>query len=159
MATAQPYILARTMAEAHSFARGDLGLPHGQYRIVNSAGTIKAVRGADLYLVPGYDKRFDRFQVKMALRWTRMNVIDATDLVNDEPDTVETDCGEQYMIVSNEEAADFILTTGVELTAAEPEVKTKRRSSRCKECGIMVPPDEREQHKEEHKSDLLSVGA
>jgi len=76
--TAQPYILARTMKEAHSFARGELGLAHGKYRVVTHASTIKSVRNADLYLVPGWDKRHDRFPVKGAIRWTRMNVIDAS---------------------------------------------------------------------------------
>lgn len=73
---AAPYILARTMKEAHEFARGDLGLTYGHYRIVNSPSTIKSVRGADLYLVPGHQNRFDRFAMKGAIRWTRMNVID-----------------------------------------------------------------------------------
>lgn len=73
---AAPYILARTMKEAHDFARETLGLPYGRYRIVNSPSTIKSVRGADLYLAPGHGARFDRFAMKGAIRWTRMNVID-----------------------------------------------------------------------------------
>lgn len=73
---AAPYILARTMKEAHDFARETLGLPYGRYRIVNSPSTIKSVRGADLYLVPGHGARFDRFAMKGAIRWTRMHVID-----------------------------------------------------------------------------------
>lgn len=75
----QPYILARTIKAAHDFARGPLGLVHGQYRVVNSASTLKAVRNADLYLVPGWQNRFDRFAMQGALRWTRMNVIDTAD--------------------------------------------------------------------------------
>lgn len=79
MATALPYILARTLKEGHQFARGVLGLPNGRYRIVNSAGTLKSVRNADLYLVPGWEKRYDRFAIQTALRWTRMNKIDVAE--------------------------------------------------------------------------------
>lgn len=71
----QPYILARTMKDAHAFARGPLGLPHGKYRVVTHASTIKSVRKANLFLVPGYEKRYDRFAINGALRWTRMNPI------------------------------------------------------------------------------------
>lgn len=73
---AQPYVLARTMKDAHNFARDELGLVYGNYRVVNSPSTIKSVRGADLFLVPGYQNRFDRFAMKGAIRWTRMNVRD-----------------------------------------------------------------------------------
>lgn len=73
---AAPYILARNLKEAHAFAREQLGLRQGHYRIVNHASTIKSVRGADLYLVPGWENRYDRFATKGAMRWTRMNVID-----------------------------------------------------------------------------------
>lgn len=73
---AAPYVLARNLKEAHAFAREQLGLRQGHYRIVNSASTIKSVRGADLYLVPGWANRYDRFAMKGAMRWTRMNVID-----------------------------------------------------------------------------------
>ena len=71
-----PYVLARTFQEAHGFARTELGLSHGQYRVITSAGTLKSIRGADLHLVPGWRRRFDGFTMKSALRWTRMNVID-----------------------------------------------------------------------------------
>lgn len=74
-----PYILARTMKEAHVFARESLGLPYGGYRIVNSPSTIKSVRGVRLYLVPGHESRFDRFGMKGAIRWTRMEVWDVAE--------------------------------------------------------------------------------
>lgn len=73
---AAPLILARTFKDAHTFAREQLGLSHGYYRVVNSAGTIKAVRGVDLYLVPGWNKRPDRFTMTSAIKWCRLNVID-----------------------------------------------------------------------------------
>lgn len=76
---AAPYVLARNLREAHAFAREELGLRQGHYRIVNSASTIKSVRGADLYLVPGWANRYDRFAMKGAMRWTRMNVIDVAE--------------------------------------------------------------------------------
>lgn len=73
---AAPLILARTFKDAHAFARDVLGLSFGYYRVVNSPGTIKAVRNVDLYLVPGWDKRPDRFTMKSAIKWSRQNVID-----------------------------------------------------------------------------------
>lgn len=79
MAVKQPYILARTMKEAHDFARETLGLQYGRYRIVNSPSTIKSVRGVTLYLVPGHEQRFDRFAMKGAIRWTRMDVYDVAE--------------------------------------------------------------------------------
>lgn len=73
---ANPLILARTFKEAHAFAQDRLGLRIGYYRVVNSAGTLKAVRGVDLYLVPGWRNRPDRFTMASALKWTRLNTID-----------------------------------------------------------------------------------
>lgn len=84
--TGVPHILARTIKEAHEFARGPLGLVHGQYRLVNSPSTVKSVRNVDLYLVPGWQNRYDRFAMQGAIRWTRMNVIDAADLPAEEPE-------------------------------------------------------------------------
>lgn len=73
---AAPLILARTFKDAHAFAKDELGLRFGYYRVVNSAGTIKAVRGVDLYLVPGWKKRPDRFTMISAIKWCKNNVID-----------------------------------------------------------------------------------
>lgn len=75
---AAPLILARTFKDAHAFAQNVLGLRFGYYRVVNSAGTIKAVRNVDLYLVPGWDKRPDRFTMKSAIKWSRQNIIDVS---------------------------------------------------------------------------------
>lgn len=73
---AAPLILARTFADAHRFAREELGLSIGYYRVVNSAGTIKACRNVDIFLVEGWDKRPDRFTMKSALKWCRLNIRD-----------------------------------------------------------------------------------
>ena len=73
---AAPLILARTFKDAHKYAQDELGLRIGYYRVVNSAGTIKAVRNVDIHLVPGWDKRPDRFTMKSALKWCRLNIID-----------------------------------------------------------------------------------
>lgn len=83
---AAPYILARNLKDAHAFAREELGLRQGHYRIVNHASTIKSVRNADLYLVPGWENRYDRFATKGAMRWTRMNVIDVAAQGLEQPD-------------------------------------------------------------------------
>lgn len=71
-----PLILARTFREAHRFAQDELGVELGHYRVVNSSGTIKAVRNTDLYLVPGWRNRPDRFLMQGAIKWCRLNVID-----------------------------------------------------------------------------------
>lgn len=77
---AAPLILARTFKDAHSYAQDVLGLSIGYYRVVNSPGTIKAVRGRELHLVPGWDKRPDRFSMKSAIRFCRNTVIDVAAL-------------------------------------------------------------------------------
>jgi hypothetical protein len=130
------------MAEAHAFARTKLGLAHGEYRIVNTPSTLKSVRNVDLYLVPGWKNRFDRFAMQGAIRWTRMNVID---VAAQEPDAVPDDlepAGEQLTTVSNEEAHTFLLVTNgddmiSEGSPVQPEETTRRRRSRCKDCGTL----------------------
>lgn len=166
-----PYILARTLAEAHAYANEDLGLKRGQYRVVTSSGTIKSLRGVDLYLVPGWERRHDRFAVRSALRWTRMTVIDVAEQ-KPAPDGLDG-LGEQTTI---EDADAFLTAHGspdeeihdlveddleprggtVPLVAVEPlepesePTAPKRRRRRCSECGILVDPDEVETHAAEH---------
>lgn len=124
---AAPYILARSMKEAHAFAREELGLVHGRYRIVNTASTLKSVRGVDLYLVPGWQNRFDRFGMKGAIRWTRMNVIDvalqAEALAADRwEDTAYTrTIAERYNQLRNLDAPDGLEPAGVQLTLVTSE--------------------------------------
>lgn len=169
---AHPYILARTMKEAHSFARDVLGLQHGRYRVVTSAGTIKSVRNAELYLVPGHDKRYDRFSMKGAIRWTRMTVIDWAEAPTETGEPV-TDglepAGTQPSITEGADPAlvaqfEAFLETGNGDTmvseggpaapepeqAEEPAEPTVRRRRRCKECGVLVEPDDVEQHAADH---------
>ena len=76
---AAPLILARTFKDAHAFAQNELGLSIGYYRVVNSAGTIKACRNVDIFLVEGWDKRPDRFTMKSALKWCRLNIRDVAE--------------------------------------------------------------------------------
>lgn len=147
-----PYVLARTMGDAHKFAQETLGLARGYYRVVTSPSSIKGPHGADLHLVPGWEMRFDRFSMKGAIRWTRLTVVDHS---LDEVEAPVLDglepAGEQLSLV---DAGDFFegLTeepeTEDEAPAEEPE--TKRRRRRCKECGILVEPDEVESHAAEH---------
>jgi hypothetical protein len=75
---AAPLILARTFKDAHAYARDVLGLSIGYYRVVNSPGTIKAVRGTEIHLVEGWDKRPDRFSMKTAMRYCRNRIVDTT---------------------------------------------------------------------------------
>lgn len=123
---AAPYILARTLKEAHAYARGVLGLTVGHYRVVNSAATVKSVRNVDLHLVPGWQNRYDRFAMKSALRWTRMNVIEApkeTPLTPPPSDTVpETSDGLEPEGVQL--SIDEMLDLGTEVVA-EVELKAE----------------------------------
>lgn len=139
-----PYILARTMKEAHSFARDVLGLTYGHYRIVNTPATLKSVRGVELHLVPGWQNRFDRFTMKAAMRWTRMEVIEHNeDEVLEEPDDLEP-AGTQLALAPEPEPV-------VEQQPEEPKgPEVKRRRRRCKECGVLVDPDEVESHAQSH---------
>lgn len=173
----QPYILARTMKEAHEYARETLGLAHGRYRIINSPSTIKSVRGVELYLVPGWKNRFDRFAMQGAIRWTRMEVIDVEAQAEEPaPDGLNPPGVQQTLADGADPAlvAEFeaFLTQGASngddmvseggpvapepeetQTDSEPkeaEGEVKRRRRRCKECGVLVEPDEVDQHAAEH---------
>ena len=167
MTAVPPYILAKTMAEAHAFAQDVLGLDRGYYRLVMSPGTLKAVRGADLYLVPGYEKRHDRFAMAMALRWTRMTVHDPEAEVPEVTDGLHP-AGVQQTLdgVDPETAAAFEAFLGKDdentseaESGSTPEPETeeqaeesapRRRRRRCPDCGILVEPDEYDQHVAEH---------
>lgn len=196
---AAPYILAKTLLDAHTFARETLGLGKGHYRVVTSPSSISGRRGTKLYLVPGYEKRHDRFAMKGALKYTRLEKIDAADLLAEEP--VETPdglepAGVQLAITEGADTAllaDFeafldagspepsplvaLVTDGEheteeslleaatdevalaltpaeveqveEALAEEPDAKPTRRR-RCKECGLLIEPDEVEAHAAEH---------
>lgn len=75
-----PLILAQSFKAAHQYATEELGLSVGHYRVVTTAGTIKAVRGVDIHLVPGWEKRPDRFTMRSALKWSRLNIVDVEKL-------------------------------------------------------------------------------
>lgn len=173
---AAPYILARTLGEAHAFAQDELGVGRGYYRVVTSPSSIKGPRGADLYLVPGWRNRHDRFAMISAIRWTRLNKIDVVEwraeqaepafVVTAVPDDTPVpqhhlDMVKKVLGTSEpdglEPAGEQMHLDGTETPAAEPteeqapaeEPKPQRRR-RCKECGILVDPDEVEQHAAEH---------
>lgn len=153
---ALPYICARNFGEAHRFAREELGLEKGQYRLVASPSTISGRRGTNLYLVPGWERRSDRFALKSALRWTRLAVIDVAEQRQDAaPDDLEP-TGEQltafdadaFLRVGFE---DFVIAPVPDVEAAKhPEPQVVRRRRRCKECGLLIDPDEVDQHAAEH---------
>ena len=151
MAHVAPYIVARTMQEAHAFAREDLGLDKGTYRVVNSPSTLSAVRGADLYLVPGWESRYDRFAMKGAIRWTRMNVIDVAGQAEKGVDFVVTFVPDDTVppkshtdlvarVLPEDENGNRMISEGGPVSVLievepEPEKPKKRRRSRCSECG------------------------
>jgi len=198
---AAPYILARTLRDAHTFAQQQLGLGRGHYRIVNSVGTIKSVRNADLYLVPGWRNRYDRFAMQSALRWTHLRVIDVAEQPVEAPADPRGPLTEDLLELAYAEDAvrsgrgvpgmtstDGLEPPGQQLsfdelfsnvgapaeaavavdalehaeqddTPAEPEAKepqVKRRRRRCKDCGILVEPDDVEQHAQDHANDLVA---
>jgi len=162
---AAPYILAKTLKDAHAFATEELGLTRGHYRIVTTPSSISSVRGTDLYLVPGYELRHDRFAMTGALRYTRLNKIEVSEWRQGAsvPDDLEP-AGEQLTIfLSDEEATAFLtaldaepkVIAGLGELVNEPSIfesedGVKRRRRRCKECGILVEPDDIEQHAAEH---------
>ena len=159
--TAAPYVLAGNMKQAHIFAREELGLRPGHYRVVTSADIIRVARGAKLYLVPGWQKSPIRFSVKTALRYTRMEVIDAEQGLGI-PDNLQPS-GKQLVLLSEwasgEEAFRNAMHQPIEETPSEvvPEivepaepVEDKRRRRRCKDCGQLVHPDKVEAHAAEH---------
>ncbi len=107
-----PFILARNNREASAFAREHLGLDRGKYRVVMSPSTLSSVRGVDLYLVPGWEKRHDRFAMKGALRYARLNQIEVQPDQN--PAAVPDDLdppGVQLSLVTNLEASAFVEQT------------------------------------------------
>lgn len=168
--TAAPYVLARTMADAHAFARDELGLPPGHYRIVNSPSTVKGIYGTDLYLVPGWETRFDRFSMKSALRWTRLNKIDVEEwrarrLDGLEPpgeqltildatdffplDAIAEEVVEERQVAALERGMPTSLVAQIGSTEGEPKSRRRRRK-RCDDCGLLIEPDEWDEHQSEH---------
>lgn len=153
---AAPYVLARTLKEAHDFGREELGLRVGHYRVVSSAGTIKSVRGADLYLVPGWERRFDVFSMRSAIRWTRMNV---KDVAAGEPEPEPQPEAPNNLVLATtweDNQTLFEVPEGTPEVASvpAPEPETKRRRRRCKECGELVQPDDVERHANDHLEKL-----
>lgn len=118
-----PFILAKTLREAHDYGREVLELPRGKYRVVTSPSIISSGRGCDLYLLPGWEKRHDRFAVKGALRYTRLNVIVVDEVpdvaafvVTAVPDTVEPPQSHTDLVARVapvEEAAEILETPEV----------------------------------------------
>ena len=141
-----PYILARTYSESHKFAREVLGLVHGQYRVVTSAGTIKSVRNVKLYLAPGWRRRMDGFGMRAAIRWTHMEVIDWEKQQAEEPAGIPdglAPAGVQLALVTDDEAHAFFdeISNGNTMIAeggpVAPEPEVKRRRRRCDDCGTL----------------------
>jgi hypothetical protein len=131
------------LGEAHAFAREELGLARGHYRIINTPGTIKSIRNVDVHLVPGWQNRYDRFAMRGALRWSRVNIIDHTEQAKvpaGEPDNLEPP-GVQPPL-NADEAHDFFaeVTNGDSMIAEGGPVDpdpVKRRRRRCNDCGTL----------------------
>ena len=87
-----PKIVARNFTEAHSFARDILGLRHGQYRVVTSPASLVG-RVGEVYLVPGWDKRPDRWAIRNKLKYSRLTIIDVAkqETPAEEPETSNGD--------------------------------------------------------------------
>lgn len=143
---AAPYILAKTAQDAHAYARNELGLAKGHYRVVTSPSSISGRRGTELYILPGWERRHDRFAMASALKYTRLVIVNVAESVLGDGiiDNLEP-AGVQLTLVTSEEANAFILAD-----QPEQEGDIKRRRRRCTECGVLVEPDEVEQHAAEH---------
>lgn len=140
---AAPLILARTFKDAHSYAQDVLGLSIGYYRVVNSPGTIKAVRGRELHLVPGWDKRPDRFSMRSAIRFCRNTVIDvaAEPAAPADPrgDLTERqlEVAHRYNALLDTSNGDNMVAEGSPVTTDffdEPEVAEE--TATCVDCGL-----------------------
>lgn len=138
-----PYVLARTFNDAHVFARETLGLAHGRYRVCTSAGTIKSIRNCDLILAPGWERRFDGFTMRSAIRWTRMNVINWEERQAEAPAEPTPDGLEPngYTPSLDADEATAFFATPEEPSAPAPveqaEAPAGRRRSRCRNCGTL----------------------
>lgn len=69
-----PKIVARNYSDAHKFARQTLGLRKGQYRVVTSPASLVGRLG-EVHLVPGWDKRPDRWAIANKLKYTRLTIV------------------------------------------------------------------------------------
>jgi hypothetical protein len=185
---AAPYILAHRLSDAHRFAQDELGVPRGYYRIVTSPSTIRGPIGADLYVVPGWERRFDRFSMKTAMRFTRLRIIDVAEWRKEQgeaPDERYPNDERTHEIALRYNAlrelapadgytaedfgvADDLEPAGVQTAIEVPEqpeaaeetrateeehpaeAPKRVRRRRCPECGVLVDPDEVEQHAAEH---------
>ena len=117
-----PLVLARSFKEAHAFAANELGLRVGHYRVVNTAGTLKAVRGVDLHLVPGWDKAPQHFAIKSALRYAKgLNIIDHSEQVQEPAAPVEP-------------AVETDFFDGVDVPPLPPE--EPEPTPTCVDCGL-----------------------
>ena len=137
----RPLILASSMRAAHQHARDALSLERGQYRVVTSASTIKSVRNTELHLVPGWERRFDRFAMKSAMRWCHLKIVEAeAEKPHQEPGLFDEKPFRTIFDDRDEKPA---------VVEEEPR-EVKRRRRRCKRCGVLVEPDEIEQHLADH---------
>lgn len=124
-----PLILARTFKDAHTYAMDELGLKIGHYRVVNAPGTLKAVRNTTLHLVPGWDKRPDRFGMKAAMRYGRNEIVDVAALRAEEP-------AEQPDVDPTPEGTDFF-----DAVIASEEFEPLPEPT-CVDCGLTPCDDE-----------------
>lgn len=154
-------ILAKNTQDAHAFAVNELGLNYGHgYRVVTSVASISGLYSGDLYLVPGWTERYDRFAMISHLRYTRLNKIDVAELRRQEaleqsakseligtPDNLEP-AGEQLALDGMPEDVSPYDEMIAHVSQETSEKPTRRR--RCKECGILVEPDDVDKHAAEH---------
>lgn len=124
-----PLILARTFKDAHTYAKDELGLKIGHYRVVNAPGTLKAVRNTTLHLVPGWDKRPDRFGMRAAMRYGRNEIVDVAALRAEEP-------AEQPVVDPTPEGTDFF-----DAVIASEESEPLPEPT-CVDCGLTPCDDE-----------------
>lgn len=154
---AAPRIIARDWTSAHAFARETLGFDRGTYVVVTGAVSLSGIRNVDVYLAPGWRCRPDRFSIQSALRWGRLNVINAERVSADpvEQEVLAEELGQPVDedVLERAEHRDAVETFQDAYADSQlpPERQPTRRRRRCKECGVLVHPDEVDIHSAEHE--------
>lgn len=77
----QTLILAKNTRQANRFAKS-IGLQRFSYRAVQKAGSIRAVRHAEVYLLKPFLERYDRHQILAALKNARTLTVYYVDLAD-----------------------------------------------------------------------------
>jgi hypothetical protein len=168
-----PRIIAKDRRDANRFAQETLGLSSNSFRIVGTPASLSGF-GYTLHLAPGWKKCPHYFALVARLKFKRnITIIDHENQASEAESVVVVDSNteptgewdalvEQMAQQAEESDAEAQSETPdpeeIDAEAGETESSEdaegsegpKRRRRRCKECGILVDPDEVEAHAAEH---------